>query len=224
MNLLSGVHRKIKPALLLLGVMLVVLGSSVWETRQLHQVTHSVATLYQDRLRPATDLFALNDHMYAKRQLLTSCLADPTVAPYSATRTQLMGHNRAMQGLLARYQATYMVAEENQVFHALTARLARYNALESQLLREPAPPRPDQAQELARQFTWIHEDLSHLTQIQLQVGQQLSRRSVVTDDLTTLWSHVKIALLVVLALALQWALLVDRHPLLSRNRQNFHLN
>ncbi|QIL74969.1 MCP four helix bundle domain-containing protein [Hymenobacter sp. HDW8] len=224
MNLLSGIHHKVKLAFLFLGIVLTMLGSSLWETRQLHDMNTAVASLYQDRLQPAAGLFALNDHMYAKRRLLESYLAAPTQIHFHNTQVQLVAQNKAIDSLLKSYQATYMVAEENKVFQSVMAHLTRYNYLEAELLYVGAPTSGASAQELAQQFDRIHADVSRLTQIQLQVGQQLSRGSEVADGHATLLSQVKIALLVVLTVAILQALAVDKHPLLPKNLKNFRLN
>lgn len=224
MNMLSGIHHKAKLAFLFLGVLLTMVGSSLWETRQLHYMNTAVASLYQDRLQPAAGLFALNDRMYAKRQLLESYFAAPAGANFYDTQAQLASHNQVIDSLLRSYQATYMVAEEDQVFQSVRASLTRYNLLEADLLHVGAPASRASAQELAQHFDRIHADVSRLTQIQLQVGQQLSRGSAVADGHATLLSQVKIALLVVLTLAILQALAVDKHPLLPKNLKNFRLN
>ncbi|GAB2467374.1 hypothetical protein GCM10011375_31610 [Hymenobacter qilianensis] len=224
MNMLSGIHHKTKLAFLFLGIVLTMVGSSLWETRQLHDMNTAVASLYQDRLQPAAGLFALNDRMYAKRQLLETHLAAPAEASPRHTQAQLASHNQVIDSLLRSYEATYMVAEEDQVFQSVKASLTRYNLLEAKLLRAGAPTSAALTQELAAQFDRIHADVSRLTQIQLQVGKQLSRGSAVADGQVTLLSQVKIALLVVLTLAILQAIVMDKHPLLPKNLKNFRLN
>ncbi|MBC6605792.1 MCP four helix bundle domain-containing protein [Hymenobacter sp. BT188] len=222
--MLFGIHHKAKLAFLFLGILLTMVGSSLWETRQLHDMNTAVASLYQDRLQPAAGLFALNDRMYAKRQLLESYLAAPTQAHFHDTQVQLAAQNKAIDSLLKSYQATYMVAEEDRVFQSVMTHLTRYNYLEDELLYVGEPASGITARELAQQFNRIHADVSHLTQIQLQVGQQLSRGSAVADGQATLLSQVKIALLVVLTLAILQAIVVDKQPLLPKNLKKFRLN
>ncbi|MCR5886299.1 hypothetical protein LRS06_00640 [Hymenobacter sp. J193] len=124
--------------------------------------------------------------------------------------------------LVDGYQATYMVADEAQLFHDFRARLNRYNALETQLLAAQLPGPATQA--LEQEFDRIHRDLRILNLIQQRVGQELSRGSVVTEGTATLLSNLKIALLVIFTLAIYRALLLDKHPLLPGSLKNFRLN
>ncbi|WP_165903951.1 MCP four helix bundle domain-containing protein [Hymenobacter gummosus] len=223
MNPLRRIHYKAKPAGLFLIVLLVVLGSSVWEKRLMHAMNTSAAFLYQDRLLPATGLFQLNDLMYAKQQLIAGYQAHPTAARRHYLQVQLGGHNVGIDSIVSSYEATYLVAEETRVFGALKARLRRYNALEAQLLSTAAPA-PRQARALLRQFDQIHADLARLNRIQQQVGQQLRQSSNAIEGDANLLSNVQIAVLVIFTLIIQQALLLDRHPLLPNSLKNFRLN
>jgi hypothetical protein len=224
MHLLSRIHYKARPVLLFLLVMLGVLGSSLVEKHLLQNLNTSVSSLYQDRLLPATGLFELNDLMYAKRQVLESYLAAPSVGRRPSTLGQLSGHNQQIAALIQRHEATYLVPDEAQVFHAFQRRLRHYNALESELLAASAPVATAQADALTQQFRLIHADLSRLNQIQQRVGQEVSQHALVTKGNAALLSHVEVALLIIFTLAIQYALLRDRHPLVPKNLQNFRLN
>ncbi|GAB3290475.1 MCP four helix bundle domain-containing protein [Hymenobacter humi] len=225
MNLLSGIHSKAKPVLLFLFVMLAVVGSSVVEKRLMRSMTTSISSLYQDRLVPATGLFQLNDLMYAKRQLLEKYLAAPAVARQRPTLARLAALNQQLQAIIKQHEATYLVADEKQLLRTFQARLARYNALEAQLLAQAVPSSAEApGAAIAQQFALVHTDLSQLNQIQQRVGQQLSQRSLVTESTATLLSNLTIAVLVAFTLAIQYTLLSSRHPLVPKNLQNFRLN
>ncbi|OON66833.1 MCP four helix bundle domain-containing protein [Hymenobacter sp. CRA2] len=223
MTSLQRIHHKAKPTALFLVVLLVVLGSSFWEKRLLHDMNTSVSSLYQDRLLPAAGLFQLNDLMYSKRQLLTSYQSRPSTARQRYAQVQLGGHNVQVDSILARYEATYLVAEEVQVFGALKARLRQYNALEQELLTATGSTELVQAR-LEQQFARIHDDLTHLNQIQQRVGQELSKSSQDMEVDAGLVSNLKIVVLVICTLAILQALLLDRHALLPKSLKNFRLN
>ena len=224
MHLLSRIHYKARPVLLFLVVMLVMLGSSLVEQHLMRDLNNSVSSLYQDRLLPATGLFQLNDLMHIKRQALESYLADPSGARHPHTLRQLADHNRQIASLLKRHEVTYLVPDEAQVFRSLQSRVDRYNALETQLLAAAYPVAKAQAGALTQQFGRIHADLSQLNEIQQRVGQEVSRDARVTEGNATLLSTLEVAVLLFFALAIQYALLRDRHPLVPKNLQNFRLN
>ncbi|RYU81842.1 MCP four helix bundle domain-containing protein [Hymenobacter persicinus] len=223
MSFLSRIHRKARPVLLFLVVMLGIVGSILVEKRLIRQFSTSVSSLYQDRLLPATGLFQLNDLMHEKRQLLAGFLAAPTPAGRRETYTQLAGRNVQIDSILERHQATYLVADENQQLRAFQAHLRHYNALEKELLTAPVPASRAQAA-AAQQFARIHADLRHLNAIQQRVGEELSHNSRVTEGQATLLSNLTIALLLAFTFAIQYALLSDRHPLVPRVMQKFRLN
>ncbi|GAB3241795.1 hypothetical protein GCM10027346_37620 [Hymenobacter seoulensis] len=224
MHLLSRIHYKARPVGLFLLVMLGVLGSSLVEKHLLRDLHTSVASLYQDRLLPATGLFQLNDLMYAKRQALERYLAAPSTERRRRTKAQLAAYNQQIAALIACHEATYLVPEEARVFDAFRACRRRYDALEAQLLATTAPGAPAQTAALARQFTRIHADLSRLNDIQRRVGQQVSRDARATEGSALLLGDLELALLVIFTLAIQCALLRDRHPLVPKSTQNFRLN
>ncbi|SHM03008.1 MCP four helix bundle domain-containing protein [Hymenobacter psychrotolerans] len=224
MSFLSRIHYKAKPAFLFLVVILGMLGSSVLEKHLMQNMNTSVSSLYQDRLLPATGLFQLNDQMYAKRHLLESYLANPVLERGGALRQELLAHNAEITDLMNRYRETYLVADEARVFDSFRARVARYNALETQMLTEAGLVSAEKERELFRQFDGIHADLARLNQIQLRVGQELSNSSHIIEGNATLLSNLKIALLLLFTLAIYRALLLDRHPLLPKSLKNFRLN
>ncbi|UYZ57700.1 MCP four helix bundle domain-containing protein [Hymenobacter latericus] len=224
MSPLHRIHHKAKPAFLFLVVLLVVLGSSIVEKRLMHNATTSAASLYNDRLLPATGLFQLNDLMYAKQQLLASYLGHPTAEQQRYATMQLAGRNVQIDSLVSRYEQTYLVVEENRVLQEFKRNLHRYNAHEKHLLAAANSPSAADVQQLAREFDTIHTELTKLSQIQLQVGQELSKSSATTESNATLLSNLQIAILIVFALAIQQVLLLDRHPLVPRDLKNFRLN
>ena len=222
--MLSRMHDKAKPIGLFLLVMLLVLGSSVLERRLMSKVTKSVSSLYQDRLLPATGLFELNNLLYAKQQLLLETYwAAPAAQRRQALRL-LAGYNQQLSTIIEQHQATYLVREEKQVLRAFQARLDSYNALEAQLLTTDVPLTAAQVAQVTQQGKHLHAELSQLNQIQQRVGEQLSQSSLVTEGNAELLSNLTIALLLIFALAIQYALLTSRHPLVPKNMQNFRLN
>jgi hypothetical protein len=224
MNPLSRIPHKAKPATLFLIMLLVVLGSSVWEKRLIHAMNSSASSLYEDRLLPATGLFQLNDLMYAKQQLLESYLARPSADLQHHVQVQLSGRNVEIDSIISRYEATYLVAEENRVFMDLKAQLRKYNALESQQLAVTGPIEPVQTQLIGQQLERVHADLSRLNQIQQQVGQELSQSSNQLEVDADMVRDLKVVLLVVFTLIIYRALQQNRQPLLPKNLKNFRLN
>ncbi|WP_400193924.1 MCP four helix bundle domain-containing protein [Hymenobacter sp. B81] len=222
MNPLSRIHHKAKPAFLFLTVLALVLLGSVVEKRLMHDMKTSVSSLYQDRLLPATGLFRLNDLMHAKRRLVEEYLARPSAARLHATQIAVAGRNVQIDSLISRYEATYLVAEEQRIFGRFRADLRRYNDLEHALLTAGAPAAGPR--QLSREFDAIHGELVRLSDIQLSVGEELSAGSAAIEGNAVTVSNLQIGIMLVLTLAIQRALLLDTHPLIPKSLKNFRLN
>lgn len=162
--------------------------------------------------------------MYDKRQLLEKHLAEPALSRHGHDLARLAKCNQHIQAIIERHQATYLVAEEKLLLREFLARLHRYNALETELMVAANPPTAVQMRATEQQFYRVHADLRELNQLQLSVGQNLSQDSVGTESTAELLSTLKIALLVVFTVAIQYALLSSRHPLVPKGLQNFRLN
>ncbi len=224
MQLLYKIHHKTKPALLLMVVVLIVLGSSFLEKRFMHDMNSSVSSIYKDRLIPAAELFYMNDLMYNKRSILDQYLSQPTASQRKKTSQQLAVYTQQIDSTIQKFETTYLVAEEDRSLQKFKAKMNRYNALEQQLLSQSATMPQSANQEIAQIFKAIHRELVLLSDIQIKVGEELLHDSDAIQGNARILSNLQIAVIVIITLVVQQALLLDRHPLLPKNLKNFRLN
>ncbi len=224
MKMLYRIHNKTKPALLLMVVVLIILGSSFLEKRFMRDMNSSVSSIYKDRLIPAAELFYMNDLMYNKRLILEQYLAHPTAYQRKKANRQIAVYTQQIDSTVHKFEATYLVAEESRSLQEFKAKINRYNTLEQQLLSQPAIVPGNANQEIAQVFKAIHGELVLLSDIQIKVGEELLHSSDAIQGNARLLSNLQIAIIIIITLVVQQALLLDKHPLLPDNLKNFRLN
>ncbi len=226
MQFLYSIHRKAKPALLLMVVVAIILGSSFLEKSLFRDMNTSVSSIYKDRLIPTAELFHINDLMYNKRLLLDKYLLQPTPENAKSTEHQLAAYSSQINSLIQKFETTYLVDEESKTFQKFKVEMTRYNALEKSLLNSATNKAVSEANkvEIAEVFTQIHRELSLLSDIQIKVGEELVNSSEATSGSARILSNLQIAIVVIVTLVIQQALLMDSHPLIPKNLKNFRLN
>ncbi|PSR53594.1 hypothetical protein AHMF7605_08665 [Adhaeribacter arboris] len=226
MQYLYRIHRKAKPALLLLVVVAIILGSSFIEKSLIKDMNTSVSSIYKDRLIPASELFHLNDLMYNKRLILEKYLEQPSPENTLPTEQQLAIYTSQIHSLIQKFETTYLVDEENKTFQEFKENMNRYNTLEKKLLTHTdlATSAPASEKEIAGVFTQIHQKLVALSDIQVKVGEELVNSSEAANGSARILSNLQIAIVLIITLVIQQALLMDSNPLIPKNLKNFRLN
>src|SRR5688500_17550119 len=107
------IQNRTRMALMFLVVVLVLLGCSFLEKIFITDLSHSVSSIYKDRLIPATELFHINDLMHERRLLLVKLEHQP--ANRDAIGQQLAHHHSRIDSILHEYEKTFLVAEESQI-------------------------------------------------------------------------------------------------------------
>jgi len=227
MKAIYQIHHKAKPAILLMVVVAIILGSSFLEKRLMKDMNTSVSSIYKDRLVPAAELFQINDLMYNKRLVLEKYLVQPSAANKEQATQELAAYNAQINTIVKQFETTYLVDEESRSFGEFKAKMQRYNALEKELLFTTGTLQPTTsipAKEIVRVFKDIHQELVLLSSIQTKVGHDLLDGTEAIKGSASILSNLQIALIVIITLVVQQALLTDKHPLIPKNMQNFRLN
>lgn len=226
MKMIYSIHHKAKPALLLMVVVIIILGSTFLEKRLIKDMNTSVSSIYNDRLIPASELFHINDLMYSKRLLLEKYLWQPSPRNAQQVARQLAAYNAQIAASMKQFENTYLVAEESRSYLAFKTQMNRYNTLEKTLVSASGVmPLPDAAeQEIARVFKDVHRELVVLSNIQTKVGEELLDGSEALKGSASILSNLQIAIVLILTLVVQQALLMDSHPLIPKDLKNLGLN
>lgn len=174
-------------ATLLLVITLSILASKLWEEYYVESLQNDCASLFSDRLIPATALYHLNDTIHQDRGALKELLhgAQPSreLAQYSSGQ-----RDAAIEHQVTAIEATFLVEEEKRLLRELRVALERYAALKKQLLqRHEAGERVSYGQDIQAAFDLVHTELSDLVQVQQTVGQKLKSDTLISAaNLSTL--------------------------------------
>jgi hypothetical protein len=177
------IKNKAKVALLLAVLMVIIALNNLWERKSFSRLERSIASIYQDRLLPATYLYEISSHLYQKKLLLEKGAGTPGINE----------HNHAINKLIKSYELTYLTDAEKRQWALFKTHLSAYNREEEQ--QQPSQLRLDKS------FTPALATLNRLSQIQAGEGRNLQHSSKGIIDGSLLASHLEIAILIILGIA-----------------------
>lgn len=211
-SLAHSVRQKLKLALLLAVLTLALLLSNIFERRNASHIDHCFESMYADRLLPSAYIFYLTNHFYQRRLLLEGHLARTNAESSQVCGVQLGVHARAMDSLIADFEKTYLVGNEEKILIDFKRELASYNQFERNLLNGGAGfAHPDATGDrLVHLFDLTLKELTALCHIQLSVGKHLLDDSHSKAASSRLLTTLEIALLVAVALLVQVLVLTSR--------------
>jgi hypothetical protein len=221
------IRQKMKVALLLGSVMLLVGITAIMQQRNLKDLRQSYSSMYYDRLIPATDIFYLTEHLYNKRLLMEELLYTENRLVPERLEKQLKVHNDSIASLIARFEETYLVKDESQCLKNFKSHVLHYNGVEANILQAFSSVSVDEARRLyekdgERDLQQTIQFLGQLTKIQSTVGLDLINSShgiVSTQDMVL---TIQIALAIVIGVLIQGLVLSSR--MVDRKDQHFNLN
>lgn len=211
MKWVYSIQQKIKTAFLLAAICLMVLVGIFWERSNVASLEDSTTSIYDDRLLPATYVFHLTDHLYQKRLILESYFEERAPDP-AAGLHRLAHHDAAIDTLIEDFEATYLVAHEDQALRHLKRELEAYSRLERSLLRGEAYVNDRSAgrQALEALFAVTRGELIQLSRIQIDVGRQLKEQSRVKAASVSTITKVETALIILISLIIQALVFASR--------------
>ncbi|WP_207532854.1 MCP four helix bundle domain-containing protein [Desertivirga arenae] len=221
-----AIQQKLKVALLLAGIMLLVLLFNVLERRNIAAINQSVTSIYKDRLVPATDIFYLTEKLYYKRfeieRLLTSDWKSTTKVKH-----QLLDHNKGIEDLIRSFEKTYLVDKETQFLNQLRSQITSYNLIEQKILANAAAGDLSEAKKL-----YEHEgkallmdnirNLSVLAKIQTDVGNELKKDSEGILATSDMLSNIQMILVIIIGIMI--VSLISISKALAVKQDSFNLN
>lgn len=190
-----------------LGVLLVIiLVKNTIEQRSFSNMNDAVSSFYEDRLLPATYVFHLTDHLYQRRLLLEEHAAtsagDMGEALYLG---QLKVHHDAMDSLVADFERTWLVEEEDLVLDDFKGHIAEYRNKEKEWLAsgidilQPGAPREG----FMQIFEQTLGELATLSRIQTDEGKLLRDNSRAEKASSDLLSNLELVLIILIGVVIQ---------------------
>ena len=227
------VQQKLKAALLLSGIMLMIILGALISRNNMRGIDRSFLSIYQDRLIPATTMIYLSENLYGKRLLLEKFLLSDGVVSTEKIAADLLAHDKNIDSLINIFGKTYLVDEEVRSLNAFKIHVEKYALLEKKILTLENSGNREAGKKLFElagtgSFHNTITDLNELTNIQSSIGKELMNES--KSDMASVWliSFLQIALAVIVGLSIliliQSAKIINSPKVPSGTDSYFNLN
>lgn len=197
------IQQKLKVAVLLGVVMCLVVVLNIVLQKNISDINRSVNSIYNDRLIPATDMFYLSENFH-HRQLAIEKFLFTNDYNTGQLKAKLNKYDNEMLALITKYEKTYLVEEESVFLKKFKLNVAKYSALEKNVLVLSEQGKKVEALSLYEKkgrasLENIIGDLSDLTIIQSAVGGKLVNDTKVIVATSNILSDLQMVLAIVIS-------------------------
>lgn len=225
MKFAHTVKQKTKIAILLFGVMACTILIRILEDKSIKNMNASFISLYNDRLIPATDLFYLAENIYAKRYILETFIDQPELTPEDLV-SRLKQHNNNINGLLNKYEKTFLTPQEKQNLNELKTKLDQHRIIENEIITKNNI-QVSSSKVLfetvgLKSFNAITQELAELTKIQSKVGEELLKDTKYLVSGSNLYSSIQFALAIIIGILI--VSIIFASNVVKTVNQKFNLN
>ncbi|MGF1925586.1 MAG: MCP four helix bundle domain-containing protein [Bacteroidia bacterium] len=223
MSFKHTVKQKSKIAIFLFGVMVCTLLIRVLEDKSIREMNNAFVSMYNDRLIPATDLFYLAENLYAKRYLIETMVQEKSPVIKIELVKKLGSHDSNINGLVAKYEKTFLTPQEKKYLDELKSELKINNDMENLLLTDKTPANKEEfIQQTTASFNSIAKKLTELTQIQRKVGEELIKDSNYVASGSSLYSNIQFALAIIIGILI--VAIITTSNVVKVANEKFNLN
>lgn len=180
------VKDKMKTVSVLLLIIVLILVNNISNRKTFSSLNVSIASIYKDRLMPATYIFQLTDHLYQKKLLYHE------QEPGGQQTANARRHDSAVANLIKTYETTYLTATEKKQWALFKQHLQNYNTLIYTPVNNEEP--------INTAFNEVLQSLNALSNIQANEGGQIFKISSLDINGTIIMSQLEIALLLILGI------------------------
>jgi hypothetical protein len=221
------IQQKMKAALLLGSIMVLVLVSVLLSRSNIEGIDKSFSSMYADRLIPATDIVYLTESLYQKRLLMEKQLLTQEEDSWESVIRKLATHNQRIDSLVGEFEKTYMVKDELASLRAFRSRHAEYARIEEKIVslgkvgnRSAGLGLHTSQGEVLFQKTMTR--LRELTRIQSTVGKELFKESHRDVLQFVFLSTIQIVMVIVIGMIIMG--LIRSSRIVNVKSEPFHLN
>lgn len=207
-------------------VLALVLGMVWWinldQNKQFEKMANAFTSLYEDRLLAENLLYHLSESVQQKINLLNMATLSEEVNP--VIEIQYMQLSRAMTEHLRRYKQTKFTDAEQQLYDTLKSVLGPILTMETAYWNGAVHIEPQQMRNNIKQrLSSALEHLSHLSDLQVTVGQQLNMESRAALQSNAASSQFLSSFLIIIGIIIQMLIFAGK-SIQSPLSQKPHLN
>jgi hypothetical protein len=220
-----AIQRKIRLAIVLAIMMLCVILFSLMESYNVSAISKSFNSIYEDRLIPAVDLYAISDHIHTKRTKLVTFLFTGKISQDKISLA-LSSSNIQLDSLISKYENTYLVKAETNHLANLKKNLKTFERDEL-LLITAASENKEFAKTLylnttIQLYDELDKDLIELIKVQSEIGKELLAESVKSQLSSDFISRLQIMIAIILGLIIMILIITDKQVLLKQEKFNMN--
>ncbi len=222
------IRQKLKIALLLGGVLLLVGMTTFLERKHMANMDKSFTSIYNDRLIPTTEIFYLAEQLYQKRLTLQRYFLTGDPENVNIIYEKLNEHNEVIDTLIHAFEKSHLVENEFICFKGFKNDIKDYASLEQSMLVFCEKGQQSQCletfdNEAQEKFASIIARLNELTGIQTEVGSSILSESKVIVAGANVVSRLQIALILIIGIIIQILVLTSK-AIKTRKHQKFSMN
>ena len=225
------IQQKLKAAILLSGIMILVIVGSLLSRFNVQGIDKSVSSIYQDRLIPATTIIFLTENLYGKRLALEKHLFYPDLESPEKVKMQLNAFDTSIDSLIRIFEKTYLVDQESKSLDVFKFQVKKYSELEDHVISHCKTGSFDEGKKIfagdgVQVFQGTIANLNELTSIQSDIGKDILKESRVDMASFDLISFLQIGLIVVIGIMILALIQSDRiiNKPAQTKKQSFNLN
>ncbi|PWJ57120.1 chemoreceptor-like protein with four helix bundle sensory module [Dyadobacter jejuensis] len=227
------IQQKLKAALILSLIMLVIILGTMVSKNNIKGIDQSFSSIYKDRLLPATTIIYLTENLYNKRLSLEKYLLSETPVTKRDIQGDLSGYDQNIDSLIKSFEGTYLVEQEAKSLVALKNRIQEYVLLEKMIINLCQAGHLSDGKSLfegagANTFQRTILNLNELTAIQSHVGQELITES--KGNMASVHNIMAFQISIAVVVGLIILTLIKNSQIISKPKvkkmkeQNFNLN
>ncbi|MEP2024933.1 MAG: MCP four helix bundle domain-containing protein [Reichenbachiella sp.] len=210
-----SIEQKIKAALSLGIVFVLVMATNLIDRNHFSELQESFSSVYKDRLLVENYIFKLSGFIHQKHMLLHTSAANKM----SSKDQQKI--NQAIDTLLIDYEKTKYTAKETRLFDEFKTELLDVRELEERFQTDSTST--ELRSEIEKKHLQLIALLEGLSNIQMEEGGKLINQSIGVINTSHSISRIEIIILICIGLFAQ-ALVLASKSLKPKKPQNFNLN
>ncbi|TKB97858.1 MCP four helix bundle domain-containing protein [Pedobacter cryophilus] len=210
---------KMKAAIILSVLMIAIIISNVFEKRILQNSSDKFASIYEDRLEPSSYLYEMREANAKKIILLNQLSEQNSSVSKAALNKELLATVNEFNGLLYKYERTFLVKQEKQLLKQLKTEVVSFNSLTANFQNSDA----QYLTSIKSLSISINKKLSELNKIQPKIGQELLRDYKNDTYHSSLLNSIQIVISIILGLIIL-NMVAHSRMLNNLDQKKFNLN
>jgi hypothetical protein len=190
-------NRKLKIALILTFLILLIFGKNLLERRNFNELGDSFISFYEDRLVVESYIFSISEKLFRIKLLVNHCDFEND---YSHVIDDIIAYEEGILKLVGDFESTKLTTKEEGFLNDFKGiiennlRIAEY----AQLYSDEKGVNTENVKEYNTYIERAITDLEKLSQIQLEEGKILAMNSDQVVNRSKIWAQFEIAALVIL--------------------------